>query len=235
MLRKPPSPLPDGLRYLQAFVTSLAKLPPEDLNEDIDPTRLESAVRKRLRGLDEDSAEAQLAKDRELLARWLKDKPNHPAHWVHGFLLSPDLASRLTRPTEAPPRGPVISFDVPNGWKVKKVPFRLDLKAGKVIGSITAIDEPTFNLFRYQREQTGKIQRPPVQETTEVLDVSFQECRGKKYLYRMTAPAPWKTVDCVLSVPGGFVDISLGTMTGADFNESPLESKLHTLQLSASA
>jgi hypothetical protein len=48
-------------------------------------------------------------------------------------------------------------------------------------------------------------------------------------------PAAWKQVDYVLAVPGGFVAIRLGTMTGANFDESSLESKLHTLRLSASA
>ena len=40
------TPLPDALRYLQPFVNSLAKLPREALNEDIDASRLESALRE---------------------------------------------------------------------------------------------------------------------------------------------------------------------------------------------
>ena len=235
MPMKKPDPLPERLRYLQPFANALAKLPPEDLNEDVDTARLDSALRRRVRGLDEETAEAELAKDRGLLARWLKDKPDHPAHWILGFLLSPDLATHLTQPAESPPRGPEMLFEAPNGWKVRKVPFRLDLKAGKVIGSIMAIDEFTFDLLQQQREQAARVRLPNVSVTTDVSEVSFDRCSGKKYLHRTTAPAPWKQVDYVLRVPGGFVSIGLGTLTGADFDEGPLESRLHTLRLSASA
>src|SRR5438445_4726442 len=57
-----PTPLPTPLRYLHPFLKSLAKLPPDQLNEDLDPTPLESALRKRLRGLDEQSAKTPIAK-----------------------------------------------------------------------------------------------------------------------------------------------------------------------------
>lgn len=243
MPTKKPAPLPEPLRYLQKFANALAKLPSEELNEDVDASRLEAALRKRVRGMDEDAADAELAKDRDLLERWLEDKPDHPAHWVRGFLLSADLATHLTQPAEPPPRGPEMFFEAPTGWKVKKVPFRLDLKAGKVIGSIMAIDELTFAHLQWQREQAMKtpapimegFPQPVIEGTCDVSEVSFEQCGGRKYLSRMTSPAPWKQVDYVLRVPGGFVSIGLGTITGADFDESPLESKLHTLRLSASA
>ena len=69
-----------------------------------------------------------------------------------------------------------------------------------------------------------------MQATNEVSDVSFEQCTGKKHVHRMTVPAPWKQVDYVLRVPGGFVSIGLGTLTGVAFDEPPLESKLHTLR-----
>ncbi|MDB5328303.1 MAG: hypothetical protein JWM57_3872 [Phycisphaerales bacterium] len=243
MPTKKPAQLPETLRYLQPFANALAKLPPEDLNEDVDTSRLDAALRKRVRGVDEEAADAELAKDRDLLERWLTDKPDHPAHWIRGFLLSPELATHLTQPAEAPPRGPEMFFEAPAGWKVKTVPFRLDLKAGKVIGSIMAIDELTFAHLRWQREQAMKtpvsamegFPQPKIEGTFDVSEVSYEQCSGKKYLSRMTSPAPWKQVDYILRAPGGFVSIGLGTVTGVDFDESPLESRLHTLRLSASA
>jgi hypothetical protein len=89
MPTKTPTHLPEPLRYLQPFANALSKLSPEDLNEDVDASRLEAALRKRVRGMDEEGADAELAKDRKLLERWLEGKPNHPAHWIRGFLLSP--------------------------------------------------------------------------------------------------------------------------------------------------
>jgi len=48
-------------------------LPPEDLNEDVDPSQLETALRKHVRGLEERAAAAELTRVRELLAQWLAD------------------------------------------------------------------------------------------------------------------------------------------------------------------
>jgi hypothetical protein len=232
MARKKPAPLPEPLRYMQPFANALAKLPPEDLNEDVDPSRLEAALRKRIRGLDEEAAEAELAKDRDLLEDWLKDKPDHPAHWIHGFILSPTLATDLAQPPEPPLRGPEILFEAPNGWKVKTLPFGLSLKSGKIGGSISTIhDESWFEGSLQEREQTAKLRWPGQQTANEISDVSFDGCSGKKYVF----PAPWKQVDYLLRVRGGFVWIRLSSTSGDDFDESPLEAKLHTIRVSASA
>lgn len=235
MKTKKPDPLPEPLRYLQPFANALAKLAPEDLNEDFDASRLEAALRKRIRDLDFEAAEAQLERDRELLVGWLADKPDHPAHWILGFILSPTLATDLTQPQEPPPRGPEMLFEAPPGWKVKSVPFRLDLKAGKVIGSIMAIDESWVEHHQREREQSSNLRQPGQETANEISNVSLNGCSGKKYVFRMIKPARWKQVDYLLRVPGGSVWIQLSTMTGIDFDELPLESKLHTLRLSGSA
>ncbi len=234
---KTPTPLPEPLRYLQPFVKSLSKLPPDALNEDIDASRLDAALRKRLRGLDEDAAVEVLAKDRELLESWLKNdaSPNHPAHWVLGYLLLPEMAAHLIRPPTPPPQGPTITFETPNGWKVKAVPFALNLKRGKTTCSIMAIDEFTFDLLLHQWEQTRPIQPSGVQVSTLATEVSFGECHGWKYLRQQTSPVRWSQIDYFLRVPGGHVAVRLGSMTGADFDESPLEAQLHTLRLSSLA
>lgn len=232
MPTKKPAPLPEPLRYLQPFANALAKLPPEDLNEDVDAARLVAALRKRFRGMDEEAADAELARDRELLERWLQDKPDHPGHWIRGFLLSPDLATHLVRPPQPPPRGPEMIFVAPDGWKVKVVPFRLDLKKGKLIGTIMAIDEFSFDLM--QKQQEHWVAPPGLEATREVQAVRHGDVSGKKYIFRQTAPVPWKRVDYVLSVPGGFVSAMLDAL-GADFDEAPFDDKLHTVRLSASA
>jgi hypothetical protein len=232
MAIRKPAPLPEPLRYLQPFANALAKLPPEDLNEDVDSSRLESALRKRVRGFDEEAADAELARDRELLERWLKDKPLHPAHWIYGFLLSPDIATHLTQPADSPPRGPEMSFVAPEGWKVKIVPFRLDLKKGKLIGTITAIDKFSFDFM--QRQQENWVAPPGLEAIREVQVVRHGEVSGTKYVYRQVVPVPWKQLNYLLNVPGGFVSASLSAM-GVDFDEAPFDDKLHTLRLSAPA
>jgi hypothetical protein len=67
-----------------------------------------------------------------------------------------------------------------------------------------------------------------------VLEVSFGAIAGKKYSYTQTSPVPWKRITYLLSVPGGFVDAILDG-GGPDFDETPFESRLHTLRLSAPA
>jgi hypothetical protein len=238
MPTKKPAPLPESLRYLRPFANALAKLRPENLNEDVDASRLESALRTRVRGMDEAAADAELAKDRDLLTRWLQDKPDHPAHWIRGFLLSPVLATRITQPAEPPRLGPEMVFEPPDGWKVKAVPFQLALKAGKVVGSITTLeDEFSFEHSQREREQTATRPHPHgMQTANEISDISRGGCSGKKFVFRnISTPVPLKQVDYLLRVPGGFVWVQLMTAAGADFDESPLESKLHTLRLSASA
>jgi hypothetical protein len=234
-------PLPHPLRYLQPFADALATIPPEDLNEDVDASRLDRALRKRVAGLKEEAAEAKLSKDRDLLQQWLTARRDHPAHWILGFLLSPDLAAHLTRPAEPPPRGPMMAFEAPTGWKVKAVPFRLDLKTGKVIGSITAIDKLGFEHFMGLSEQQPKAQQPAMEcfrhpEWKRVVTaISCGQVSGQKCSVRVLGPVSWKRVDYVLRVPGGFVTVFLGTMKGEEFDELPFEAKLHTLRLAVSS
>src|SRR5688500_6578165 len=120
MPTKKPARLPEPLRYLHPFANALAQLPPADLHDAVDPTRLEAALRKRIRNLDLEAAEAQLAEDRDRLERWLEDKPDHPAHWILGFILSPTLATDLQQPVGPPPRG--AAEPVPHGPKIDFVP-----------------------------------------------------------------------------------------------------------------
>jgi hypothetical protein len=231
MPSKSHTPLPEPLKYLQPFMRSLAKLPPEEVNEGVDASRLEAALRKRLRGLDEDEAAEALSSDCELLDRWLKDSASvdHPAYWVPGYLSSPEiLAELLTRPPEPPPPvEPEVGFSAPHGWKVTVTPYGLNLKKGKLSGTIMPAAECTFERRQWQQERWTA--PPDLQAMWEILDVRFGDVVGKKYIYRQVGPVSWKGVDYVLSVPGGFVTAML-CASGADFDESPFEAKLHTLR-----
>src|SRR5437016_4536295 len=185
--RKPskpkPTPFPKPLRYLHPFLKTLAKLPLDQLNEDLDPTRLESALRKRLRGLDEDAAETQITKDHKLLKSWLKtfDSRLHPAHWIVGYLsFPPDIAAALTKPPESPLRDRKLTFDPPPGWKVKSFPLQLDLNAGTIVGTIMASDESSFDL-RVSQYETAHATRPPrVQAISVVSKITRGRTTGKR-------------------------------------------------------
>jgi hypothetical protein len=235
MGKKDVQKLPAELRYLQPFLRALAKRPAEELDEDIDAADLEAALRKRLRGLDEHAADAELSKHRALLEKWLKTSAsaNHPVYWVLGFITLPGIGRKLVRPPEPPLRGPRMDFEPPMGWKVKSVPFRLDLKKGRVIGTIGAIDDFTFDLLQRQMEGwDARAHAQGLQASMESSDVTFGACAGKKYVYKQTGQVSWKRVDYLLRAPGGIVSVTLDG-GGTDFNESEFESKLCTLRLSS--
>jgi hypothetical protein len=238
MARKTQAPLPEALLYLQPFARSLERLAPDELNEDVDPTRLAGALRKRLRGLDDARAEAELEDDRAILAAWLETEapPDHPANWLLDYGLSTGLAFQIARPREPAPAGPEMTFEIPKDWKLKASPFQLQFKKGKLIGQITAIDDLGFEISKRQREHEIK---PPIgvefpfkvpQILLEKSDVTFRPVIGRKYVQTAVTPKSWKRVEYILSVPGGYMSVILDG-GGRDFDESLVESKLHTLKL----
>jgi hypothetical protein len=72
-------------------------------------------------------------------------------------------------------------------------------------------------MMRHQSEEAAKLKYPGGEVTTTFSAVAYGECSGRKMLLRMTRPAAWMEVEYLLAVPGGFVCVSLGTVTGADF------------------
>ncbi len=189
-------------------------------------------MRRRLRGLTGDDADEALIGVRQLLDEWLKASGSldHPAYWILGYLSLPKLASHLTQPAEPSDPGPTISFVPPHGWKVKTVPFRLDLKHGKVWAVITTINELGFAI----EEQLDKhwVAPPELKLTMDVRSVAFGPCKGKKFVILDRGAVEGKTIRYVLTVPGGYVTIHVGARNQADFDELSLESQLHTLHLS---
>jgi hypothetical protein len=241
MPTKKHAPLPEPLQYLQPFANALAKRPPSELNEDIDPSRLEAALRKRIADLDLEAAEAKLAEDHDRLERWLEAHPQHPAHWIAAYISSPTLAFDLSQsiepapsmPAEPTPRGPKIDFVAPDGWRVKQLaPYLLQVKKGKLSATVMAIDQSMFHQTQRERESDWVVP-PGVEATREIQVAQYGNVSGKKYVYRRIEPDPWKRVDYVLSVPGGFAMAGIEA-AGADFDEAPFEAQLQTVKLSAS-
>jgi hypothetical protein len=221
--------LPDELGYLQPFVRSLAKRPPDEINESIDASRLENALRKRVHGMSIDEAQERLDADRLALQSWLEScaPEGHPAHWVLGFLTHPDLAKELLQPPAGKPPEPILEFDPPAGWHVRAIPFNLILRKGKERAFITAIGEFSFHNAQLPGTRVFAQGAGRVDEH----DVQFGEVKGKKYLRLQTAPVSSRQLDYVLAVPGGFANIMLCRTDGGEFDEIPFETQLHTLRI----
>lgn len=233
MAARKPKPLPETLRHLRPFANRLAKLSPEDFNEDMDLAPLEAALRRRIRGMDEESAEAALEHDRALLEAFLKEEApeDHPAYAILGALSFSGLASYLGRPPVPPPLGPEITFDAPQGWKVQDAPFKRIVRKGKVFAEITVIEEGSIPRWKLHFEGVPSIPHLRGGAFLEA-DFSAGPVSGRRYEYKEVRPDFFdKSVDYLLKVPGGFVHVAMGCF-GVDFDEGPIESRLHTLRLS---
>lgn len=217
--------LPRPLGYLQPFVEALAKFHPDDVNEDVDPALLEKLVRQRIDGQNLQAARAAINADRKRLETWLRGLGDrtHPAYWILGFLSAPDVVGRLRASPE--PVRPEISFVAPPGWRSAVDQNGLSLKKRKLIGQITVIDESSHQL-RMRQMQFVPSMLPRGHELCSQT-VEFGACSGTKIL----VDQPFKRVDYLLRVPGGYVAIMLTGM-GAAFDETEFEAHLHTLQVS---
>lgn len=233
MLAQMNPPFPKQLKYMQPFMRVLAKLPADDLNEDVDPSLLEKALRKRLSKGD---PETVLENDRQLLASWLDsfDSNEHVAHWILGYIsnLTPDdLAEDLMTVIE----GPTIAIEIPAGWQAKFAPIVSELRKGKLFAVFMVIDNFTYQLMQTQLSHPP-VMPAPVQMERNQHAVTFGTVTGHKYVYLQTKPSPWKQVDYLLEVDRllevekGYVSIRLCAM-GDDFDEQEFEDQLATLKL----
>ena len=64
------------------------------------------------------------------------------------------------------------------------------------------IEESWFEHHQRQQEQSLKLRQPGQETANEISDISLEGCIGKKHVFRMIKPAPWKSVDYLLRVPG---------------------------------
>jgi hypothetical protein len=229
MSMKTQQSLPDELRYLQPFVRWLGKHSPDDVNESIDASRLERALRKRVSGLPIAEAQQRLDTDRHTLQSWLEScaSEGHPAHWVLGFLMHPKLAKELLQTPAARPPEPIIECEPPAGWHVRAIPYNLNLRKGKLGAFITAIGEFSFRHLQLPGIRVFVSGEGRVDEC----DVQFGEVTGKKYLRLQSAPVHGRQLDYVLAAPGGFASILLCRTDGQDFDELPFEAQLRTLRI----
>ena len=92
--RKPAAvpPLPARLQYLKPALEELLSLPPEEVNEDMDTSRLESVLGQRLEGMTLEEAEECLEGDNAALEEWLEGprarRPFRPILFSRGSIHS---------------------------------------------------------------------------------------------------------------------------------------------------
>lgn len=231
------SVLPKELDYLEPVAQALAKLPPEEVNEEFDDAMLVAVLRERVNGLKLRDAVSRLTEDHRILKKWLKEtKPTDgPAFWIAGYIMrAGPLARSLLAPP--PPPEPTISFEVPAGWEATIGPRASTFTKGKLVCYIMVLDKPGFDRFQRDATRREELQQSPKNPWANLgiwskQPVKFGQCCGQKQTYLQTGKTTWKSVEYLLEVPGGFVLARLVHEAGQNFDEAETEQKLDTLRV----
>ena len=229
--------LPKELDYLEQAAQALAKIPAEDLNEEVDASKLDAALRNRVKGLELRDAVSRLTEDQAILKRWLKETKttNGAVFFITAALMRPGpLARQLLAPP--PPPEPTVSVEMAEDWTTKQFPRRLDIFKDKVFCSIAIYDKLGFDISLKKSAHREELQKSPKNPWANLgvwarNTVEFGKCRGEKSVYFQQGEAKLKQVVYLLEVPGGFVHVNLGHEKRKDFDELEFEKKFHTLKI----
>jgi len=232
---------PEQLVYLVPALDELAKLPAEDLGEDVETSTLESALRERVKGMKLREAITCLTEDSRVLKNWLKKAKIEDGwvFWISAYLMRPGpLARNLLFPRRLPSghQGDLVEMELPAGWTSESILGHLIIRDSKVLCTIIPSNE---------LQNEGKINQNEVRERTQNnsrnplahpgkwsrLPVRFGECSGYKYIFAQSEPVSWKALEYVLTVNGGFVYATINHKKGRDFDEGVIEAKFHTLRI----
>lgn len=122
--------LPKDLEYLRKVMGHLEKTDLEFEGENYDPSKLEEALTRRIRGLSNDSANELLHRDMVLLKNWADFNKNDAAYWVIGFMNNSNFAdylrNRANKFVESrPPITKLIAIEfqgtLPDDWIMKSI------------------------------------------------------------------------------------------------------------------
>lgn len=238
-----PTPLPTQLSYLESALQKLQALPEDEVNEDIDSTELESALRGRVLGMSIRQAQDRLSEDRRALKAWLKEEgdPNGSGQWLVAFLSY--MRGAMVRSLLAPPdaekpkpasRGKIV-VELPVGWSAKSDDSTSSLllwRDGQQVGGIGIIKLTSLDFYR--RRFDSMIQSTSSLESCSKSVVQLGDCCGDKYSYSRTGPVVLKSVRYVLEVPGGAVEAYHGSSPGGqNFDEAAFEDALKSVRVTA--
>lgn len=231
--------LPKELDYLEPVAKELAKIPPDDLNEDVDATELIAALRYRVKGLELRDAISQLTKDNEVLQKWIKEKKatEGAVFFISAYFLRPGpLARQLLAPPSVFSCEPTVSIELAPDWVVKEFPRRLDLFKKQTFCSIYILDKSDFDHHLRENNHREELQNSPKNPWANFggwtrTQIKLGNSCGEKCVYSQQGKTNWKQVDYALEIPGGYVNIRLGRQNGKDFDETEFEQKFHTLKV----
>jgi hypothetical protein len=125
--------------------------------------------------------------------------------------------------------GSRVRVDVPKGFRAHREGDSLELRSGKLIVVLEPVDKTSAKVLLAQSAQWSQPD-PKCDLTRAVTTVHFGPVSGTKFSFHQMKPAAYKRVEYILQVPGGHIHVVMDA-SGNDFDEVPIESQLHTLQI----
>ena len=121
------SSLPAELKYLEPFRKQLAKLEPEEINENMDLSLLNNLFARRITGLSENDAIEALKSDYAALEAWLAvlERQNDSLIFLEAYLSvlagTPELIRELKAGTTASKTKPRVQMETPKGSRARNL------------------------------------------------------------------------------------------------------------------
>ena len=225
------SPLPERLKYLQPLRKLVANLKPEDIDESMDLSVLNSLLRHRIERQSPEAGKRTLQEDQEALEKWLKSpnlEDNGAMYFLRGYLMAlPELVDHLLEIEDKPQQRAEIYMELPAEAKIKKRHDNAVLEVGW-LGAKLWVSPTDKNGVESEVRNFLELARTPFVDVV-VLPVVFGNVGGVK---KMTHRSDSKSTELeyALQVPGGYATIGL-VKRGTGLLESKFEQYFHTMRI----
>lgn len=226
-----PSPLPEPLRYLQPFRKQVAKVKPEEIDEDMDLSLLNKLLLQRINGIPTDEGKRKLKADHDVLQKWLSSSDlndNGGMTFLDGYLMAlPELVDRLLEEKDKPePPQKEIQMELPPEAKIKKLRGGLwKVRWLKTTLFVLPCDKDyvDFQIKDFHEGPSEKLSK------ITVTAVKFGEVTGFKRFVDLSIVG-CINVDYALEVPGGYATVAL-LKKAATIDVARFEEYFHTIRI----
>lgn len=220
--------LSSELSYLQPIVDRLTELSDDEINENLDTSFIDQAVRDRFATYDPLTAEEEFEQHYRLLRLQCDELTDERAilpyleGYLSSFLYNPEM---LISPPEPPPktgRRVVLDDAAAKGFDIEQLnESQLVMRRGDLCIVIDSLDEISFKTLTVNRDRWYMPDDSLCVFNRNVEMVRLGPVSGTRDLYVQTSPSYWKQVRYLLTVPGGLisVDACAGSKEDNDFGK----------------
>jgi hypothetical protein len=225
------TPLPESLRYLEPFRKQVAKVKPEEIDENVDVSLLNQLLLERIQGIPINKGKEKLMSDSEVLETWLSSpgvNDNGGMTFLHGYLMAlPELVDCLLEEKDKPvwPQQE-IRIDFPAEAKLKKMPGGL-LKVTWLRTTIFLLAcDKEYRDYRIKEFREGPSHKL---SKVSVTQVKFGNVTGWRRFVDFSIVGSMN-VDYALEIPVGYAEVTL-LKKGTAIDPPHFEQFFHTLRI----